>query len=143
VDGPDPWVLDLTGARGVPPLVRVRQWVAALLAGVADDHLGVVLLVCTELVTNAYEHGRDPCRIRLQHRRVPCRVRVEVADTSPEPPTLGRSRLGDRRGRGLIIVDNLSQAWGVHSADRGKIVWAHLSCDDVDRGIPRCPDPVG
>jgi hypothetical protein len=139
VDGADPWVLELTGARGVPPLVRVRQWAAALLMGVADDHLGVVLLVCTELVTNGYEHSRDPCRIRLQH----CRCESRSPTPRPSHPHWATPLLGDRRGRGLIIVDNLSQAWGVRLGHCGKIVWAHLSCDDVDRGIPRCPDPAG
>ncbi|MFJ6671196.1 ATP-binding protein [Actinosynnema sp. NPDC091369] len=112
-----------------PPLVRVRQWTATALADLDDDHLQAVLLVSTELLTNAYEHGSTPYGIRLRHVRVPCQVRVEVDDASPDQPVLGRSRLAGTRGRGLIMVDKLSTAWGTTPLPGGgKTVWAEVSC---------------
>lgn len=124
---PPPLTVDLP-AEPLPPLVAVRRWAATALADVDDDHLQAVLVVCTELVTNAYEHAQTACVLRIQHSRKPCRVRVEVEDASPEPPVLGRSRFGDSRGRGLIIVDRLSEAWGVQPQDGGKTVWALIPC---------------
>lgn len=126
---PEPLLLALTTTE-MPPLVRVRQWSATALADLDDDHLQAVLLISTELLTNAYEHGGSPYGIRLSRTRTPCRVRVEVDDTSPEQPVVGRSRLGDTRGRGLIMVDKLCEDWGVDFlSDGGKTVWATISCD--------------
>ncbi|MFD1146494.1 ATP-binding protein [Saccharothrix hoggarensis] len=126
---PEPLVLGLTTEQ-MPPLVQVRRWTATALADLDDDHLEAVLLISTELLTNAYEHGSSPYGVRLRRGRVPCRVRVEVDDTSPDQPVVGRSRLADTRGRGLIMVDKLSWKWGVSPLpDGGKTVWATISCD--------------
>lgn len=135
-NGSEPVVLETNGQTGMPPLVRIRHWVGSTLSGVADDHLSAVMLVCTELVTNAYEHADRPDQIRLWHTLTPCRVRVEVDDGVPEPPVPGASRLGDHRGRGMILVDKLAD-WGVHPTAAGKTVWAEIACDQ--RGIVRCP----
>jgi anti-sigma regulatory factor (Ser/Thr protein kinase) len=144
VDGnPDPMVLDLEPVHTLPPLVQVRQWAASALAELGDDHIHAVLLVATELVTNAYEHGGSPTRIRLDHNRTPCWVRVEVDDPVETVPVVGSSRLGANRGRGLIIVDKLSVEWGVRSLDHGKTVWAQICCGEDPDGIPSCPDRTG
>lgn len=117
----------------VPVLVNVRQWTAAALGDLGEDHLHMVLLLSTELLTNAYEHGTGPYGIHLHHTRTPCRVTVEVHDSSPDMPVIGRSRLGDNRGRGLIMVDKLAHDWGTRpTTDGGKTVWAVISCDIPD-----------
>jgi anti-sigma regulatory factor (Ser/Thr protein kinase) len=128
-EDPEPLLLALT-TEEMPPLVQARRWTATALADLDDDHLQAVLLVSTELLTNAYEHGQSPYGLRLTHQRVPCQVRVEVQDRSPRQPVLGQSRLRDTRGRGLIMVDKLAAHWGVDPvADGGKTVWAIVSCD--------------
>jgi two-component sensor histidine kinase len=137
-DDPAPFVLDFDGLQ-VPLLVRVRQWLATELVGVAEDHLHAVMLVCTELVTNVFEHAVGPCRIRLERSRVPCWVRVEVQDGSLAMPVVGRSGKGVYGGRGLLLVEKMSERWGVDPTDSGKTVWAQVSCDDPARGITRCP----
>ncbi|MCE6995533.1 ATP-binding protein [Saccharothrix sp. S26] len=128
---PDRLLLDLTG-RPTPPLVQVRRWAVTAMADLDDDHLQAVLLVATELVANAYDHAH-PHRVRLRRSRVPCQVRIEVEDTSPARPILGRSRLGEHRGRGLVMVDNLTRhQWGTQARSdggTGKTVWAVTSCD--------------
>jgi len=125
--------LDLTD--GVPSLAAVRRWAGAALDDLPDDVLEDVLLVLTELVSNAFDHGEHPRRVRLRRRAVPCSVRVEVYDGAFSPPVVGRSRLGEHRGRGLVIVDRLSTAWGVLDHQAGKTVWA-----DIDGTPP--PDTV-
>ncbi|RDI34427.1 ATP-binding protein [Lentzea flaviverrucosa] len=129
-EDPEPLVLGLTGER-VPPLVEVRRWTATALAELGDDHLQAVLLVSTELLTNAYEHAAGPFEVRLSHHRSrPCKVQVEVDDSSAEQPVLDRSRPGDTCGRGLIMVDELSEQWGVRPLPgAGKTVWATISCN--------------
>ena len=128
-DDPEPLVLDLLGDQ-LPPLVEVRRWAATALADLDDEHLQAVLLVATELVTNAYDHAPGPLRVRVRHRRKPCQVRVEVDDGSPEQPQPGRSRLSEFRGRGMLMVAGLSNRWGTDPLpEGGKTVWALVSCD--------------
>ena len=116
----------------VPPLADIRAWVAAELGLLGEDHLSVVLLVTNELVSNAYEHAHSPLRVSLRHTGTPCRVRVEVVDESADELTLGRSRLNENRGRGLVLVDKLSTDWGVSANLVGKTVWADVSCGEHD-----------
>ncbi|MDS0135904.1 MULTISPECIES: ATP-binding protein [unclassified Amycolatopsis] len=127
-----PWSLDLRGTTA-PVLVQVRRWASRTLTQVDDAHLGDVLLVATELVTNAYDHSQGPLQIRMSHTPTPCRVRIEVDDSSPDQPVVAApspQRLG---GRGMQIVDKLAETWGVlaHPAG-GKTVWAEVSCAGLD-----------
>lgn len=82
-------------------------------------------LVCSELVTNAIEHGGGHGAVRVDIVG-DNRVHVEVDDHNPDCALIvGRSRLGRYRGRGLTIVDKVAR-WGVTSTSAGKTVWADL-----------------
>lgn len=108
-----------------PPLARLRAWLRTLLADLHPDFGLDVLLVCTELATNALEHAEGPRVLRLS-RRGDC-VLVEVDDSSPDAlPVLGSSRLGPYRGSGLVMVESLCR-WGVRGDGPRKTVWAELS----------------
>ncbi len=120
----------------VPPLADVRAWAAGELILIGEDHLSVVLLVCNELVSNAYEHAGSPGRVTIRQAGSPCRVRVEVVDGSTAAVTPGRSRLDQNRGRGLILVDRLATDWGVVDHPGGKTVWAEIACGA--QGIAPC-----
>ncbi|WP_367128489.1 ATP-binding protein [Saccharothrix sp. HUAS TT1] len=112
----------------VPPLAQIRQWLATVLADLTEDLLQDLLLICTELVSNAYDHASTPRRLRVQRSRERDVLLIEVDDGSPESlPTPGTSRLGSFRGRGLIMVDTLSQRrWGTRRGVDCKTVWAEL-----------------
>lgn len=133
-DAADPWRLDLRGAD-VPALVQVRRWASRTLGALDDAHLGDVLLVATELVTNAFDHGNGPLQVRMSHNSVPCEVLVEVDDSCLDQPVLASANDGRPRGRGMVIVDKLAKAWGVddHRSTGSKTVWARISCDGSDR----------
>lgn len=109
-------------------LGAVRRWVGEVLADLGDDDLDDCVLVVNELVSNAFDHADGPRCARLRRSEGPCVVRAEVDDASPGELVPGRSRLGDSRGRGLIIVERLSEDWGVDARVRGKTVWAEISC---------------
>ncbi|MEU7019840.1 ATP-binding protein [Streptomyces sp. NPDC046203] len=92
----------------------------------ADD----VLLCVSELTTNALRHGVPPGRgfrlvLFLHH---PALLRVEVHDSGDGTPAV-RTPDGES-GRGLQIVDALSDLWGVAERDPGKIVWCQFAVNE-------------
>ncbi|GGT22657.1 hypothetical protein GCM10010254_48840 [Streptomyces chromofuscus] len=88
-----------------------------------------VLLVVSELVTNALVHTDGP--VRLDFTLVDSRLRVAVADTSPrtpiKPTSIGWEATG---GRGLLLVEAMSVAWGAVPVSGGKQVWCELCLND-------------
>ncbi|MCV2462105.1 ATP-binding protein [Streptomyces sp. ICN988] len=91
--------------------------------GRADD----VVLCVSELATNALLHGVPPGRgFLLRLWLLPCGdgVRVEVHDSGDGVPAVplesGRS---DEGGRGLLLVSELADKWGVTEREPGKVVW--------------------
>lgn len=117
-------------STGPERLPAVRRWAAAELSLLAADHLADVVLVMTELVTNAYDHGGGPVCVRLRCSEPPHVVVIEVEDTNTALLTPGRSRFGvdTYRGSGLTLVDRITTDWGVtvHVDDTGKTVWAEV-----------------
>lgn len=126
---PQAWALDLHG-MDVPVLVQIRRWASRTLDGLSDAHLGDVLLVATELVTNAYDHGDGPVQVRMTYTPVPCRVRIEVDDSNAARPVIKPASTRPR-GRGMVIIDNLAQDWGVRGrpGTGTKTVWAEIACE--------------
>lgn len=86
--------------------------------GVRED----VLLVVSELVTNALLHGDGPPLLRLSGGA--SRIRVEVGDSAAELPTPREP--GPRDGWGLQVVERLSARWGTSPLGDGKVVWCEL-----------------
>ncbi|MFJ8542023.1 ATP-binding protein [Streptomyces sp. NPDC093586] len=97
-------------------------------------------LALTELVANVVRHVPDRrCRVCLLLR--PGGVRVEVADHCPELPVrAAEDGIGESEGgRGLVIVDAVTDRWGVtvRPDGRGKTVW--FEC--LSRAAPPAPRP--
>ncbi len=83
-------------------------------------------VVVTELVSNAVIHGRS--RPRLTVGFDGDAVVVQVADDGPGQPLLQSVGSVETSGRGLALVDQMSESWGVaHRPDgAGKVVWARV-----------------
>ncbi|MEU4210311.1 ATP-binding protein [Streptomyces sp. NPDC026206] len=127
--------LRLVGVGGAVPLSRdftrqaLHDW-GWLPAGSADHRAAAedVLLVVSELVTNACLHAEGP-----EELRVSCAgkvLRLEVADLgagTPAPRTPHRA--GRPGGHGMFIVQRLCLDWGVtrRGGGAGKTVWAELA----------------
>ncbi|GAA4553123.1 ATP-binding protein [Amycolatopsis samaneae] len=135
---PGTWVMDLRDASA-RTLAEMRAWATRQLTGLGAVHRGDVLLVATELVANAFEHGGGPRHIQLWRSVRPCGVRIEVADLTFRQPMMALSAAADPRGRGLLLVDRLAASWGVRQDPRraGKTVWAHVPCYGNGRCAPR------
>lgn len=97
----------------------LRTWCAA--AGVDDDTAGTVVLLASELITNAVLHGRSPALVRVQRRG--SLLQVQVSDDNSRHPQTQPADNAALDGRGLQIVSQLAAAWGVTDALVGKHVW--------------------
>lgn len=116
--------------RTYPPEVtsarRAREFVAQLVGGSPLDTLGA-RLVTSELVTNAVVHTGTEVQLTVWMTEDRA-VRIEVADGNSCCDLKARPRTPDAlSGRGLFLVDLLSEEWGVESNDHGKVVWATLA----------------
>ncbi|MFE5137554.1 ATP-binding protein [Streptomyces fagopyri] len=126
--------LSFAGESGVVPLARdfARQALHAwgwLPAAGADRRAAAedVLLVVSELVTNACLHAEGPEELRIScDNKV---LRVEVSDRGAgQPAPRTPHRAGRPGGHGMFIVQRLCLDWGVVRAPgvAGKTVWAEL-----------------
>ncbi|WP_327679982.1 ATP-binding protein [Streptomyces sp. NBC_00467] len=110
-------------ARRLTQCVVLRQW--ALSAQTAEH---AVLLV-SELVGNAVRHtGARVFGLRMLRRRG--WIRIEVRDPSRGLPCLMPVQELDTSGRGLFLVDKLSDRWGVDLLPRGKTTWFEMRVMD-------------
>ena len=112
---------DLASADGVRSFVEHGLRRETL----GEDALFHAQLLATELVTNAVRHAGGPVELTVARRGD--RIRIEARDAStarPVPPHANDST----RHRGLLLVEDLSEAWGVDvHHDNGKVVWCELS----------------
>ncbi|MFC3572394.1 ATP-binding protein [Streptomyces yaanensis] len=124
------YVFPLPHAPKAVPAVRRR--VDAVLTGwdLCPDGAQDVLLVVSELITNAIVHALPPATLRLSRSRVDGRraVHVEVTDTGPATAAgLSNAEADpDEHGRGLNIVTMLSARCGVHVYSGGTSRWAEV-----------------
>lgn len=110
-------------ARRLTQCVVLRQW--ALSPQIAEH---AVLLV-SELVGNAVRHtGARVFGLRMLRRRG--WIRIEVRDPSRGLPCLMPVHELDTSGRGLFLVDKLSDRWGVDLLPRGKTTWFEMRVAD-------------
>ncbi|WP_432546252.1 ATP-binding protein [Kineococcus sp. SYSU DK004] len=83
-------------------------------------------LLVSELVTNAVRHGGPPVRVRVECDGT-AGLQVSVSDGHPARPVRRDVPPDAEGGRGVALVDIISDRWGVSSAGRGKTVWFVLS----------------
>jgi two-component sensor histidine kinase len=89
------------------------------------------LLLLSELVTNSIVHaghsGHDAIRVRAAHDGSTARVEVCDRARGETLPTMrGAPPSFATGGRGLLLVDALSDRWGMDTCERGTCVWFEL-----------------
>lgn len=115
---------DLGALNGIRQMIR-----AATKAWRVEEHSEEIALTAHELVTNAVLHT-DAGVVVTVRLLGGARLRVEVEDRSAEHPTVRQADDWHRTGRGLLLVDQLADVWGVESRGEGKCVWCEFLSPD-------------
>ena len=110
---------------------EARAALHTLLGSIGEDLIQTVDLLTTEVVANAFKHaGHDGAStISLRVYLGPGMVRVEVGDdgTGFEPQvSIELPDFDAASGRGLFLVDHMSERWGVGDPERST-VWFEVA----------------
>ena len=113
--------------RPVPEACRqVRNLVSqACAAWHRSDVTATATLVATELVANVVRHAHTTMRFTFELRGN--RLIMAVRDGSLRMPRTLDPAITDAGGRGLRLVRDLTDAWGVLPVSDGKVVWTQLT----------------
>lgn len=78
-------------------------------------------LLVSELVTNSVRYSSGEIGMRLQQQGD--HVVVEVVDQESKGPRTQPEDNSAERGRGMVLVQELSSEWGTVPTEHGKSVW--------------------
>ena len=102
--------------------------------------LDAALLLTSELVTNAIRHeagqeaGQGAQAVMLAIASSRGRLRVDVHDTSRSLPAVAEVPADAETGRGLLLVETLSDEWGFYRTPAGKAVYFTLAFEPDNAG---------
>ena len=124
------WTLD-----SVSELGRLRRELSQALLESHPEHAAAhgeltegMVLVCSELATNAIKHGRPPTVVRLMSDGI---YVLDVMDHDPVSiPAIARGRRAGEGGFGLVLTDMLAARVGWYSGDETKHIWASFPVDE-------------
>ena len=107
-----------------------RRFAARVLASWGcEDIEDAVLLLVSELVTNAVVHAHSDVDVVLRLR--PERVRVEIVDAAAAYVQRRDAASEDQSGRGMALTEALAVAWGIDTLVAGKSVWFEVARGDA------------
>ncbi|MFF1693397.1 ATP-binding protein [Streptomyces sp. NPDC058257] len=122
-----------------------RDFVRTVLRTLDRDPLVMPATLCTsELITNVHLHTKGSAMVRVFLTLT--RLRVTVFDESQDPPVVAHPAAGVAAcwGRGLALVAELADAWGVADDRAGRYakgVWFELG--EAGSGEASRPHRVG
>lgn len=120
-------------ASSVP---TARRFVESILSSWGQpDHGWTAALLISELSANCTLHARTPFTVSVELDGD--EVCLRVSDGSLRAPAVRDYGTAATTGRGLRLVQDLSESWGVDLREDGKTVWAVLrpeqsAHDDAD-----------
>ena len=82
------------------------------------------VLLANELVTNSLLHANTD--IHVEVTKLQTGVRVQVSDHDVAPVSPRRGTVHAEGGRGLALIEGISDHWGVERWDGGKTVWFEI-----------------
>ena len=113
---------------------EARHFAQDELTGIPKARAEEIAVMVSELTTNSVSHAASEFTITI--RRNADEVYIGVSDMGPGEPALRTPRPTEALGRGLQIVRELADHWGVIPAPNasGKTVWFSV---DLDGNGPR------
>jgi serine phosphatase RsbU (regulator of sigma subunit)/anti-sigma regulatory factor (Ser/Thr protein kinase) len=113
---------------------RVRQWMTGRLRewSVPEPVIGAAILCTSELTTNALLHAGTPAQVHIDLNAE--RLLVSVADTGTRGSVIrAQTNTLASRGRGLGLIEELSDSWGTDPTVRGSTVWFEILLPGIAR----------
>jgi anti-sigma regulatory factor (Ser/Thr protein kinase) len=112
-------------------VARARRFVADEVTGVPADVAAEIAIMVSELATNSVRHTATAFSVSVD--RTASRIRIEVTDTGTGVPTVRSPGALEPSGRGLRIVRELADAFGIDDVPGGpgKTVWFVVDLDKV------------
>ncbi|MGO9872520.1 MAG: ATP-binding protein [Acidimicrobiia bacterium] len=111
-------------------VARARHFVVRQLADAPGDVVDEVAIMVSELATNCVRHTVTDFTVSVEYSRG--EILVEVTDSGGGMPTVRRPESSEPSGRGLRIVQELADSFGVRelSGAPGKTVWFVVALDE-------------
>ena len=111
-----------------------RDFVRQAVTGAEDLDIDMVVLLATELATNAILHSRLPFDVTVALTASGAQVCVD--DLSSVLPSVTQPADTDASGRGLGMVAAGSARWGIKATDAGKRAWFEVCRSPIDVTAP-------
>jgi serine/threonine-protein kinase RsbW len=120
-----------TFANTPSAVARARHFVVRQLGDAPGEVVDGVAIMVSELATNCVRHTVTDFTVAVEYARD--EIRVEVTDSGGGMPTVRRPESSEPSGRGLRIVQELADSFGVRerTGAPGKTVWFVMTLDDT------------
>lgn len=128
----------MTRSQTFPPepssVGDARRYVADGLTGVSTEQLEVIVLAVSELAANSVRHAGTPFTVTVDQDDH--EVRVTVNDAGTGRPAIQNPGPMTPSGRGLLIVERISDEWGSSSDAGHNRVWFSVVTDRPSEAVP-------
>ncbi len=105
-------------------VTAARRFVRHVLRDQSREIVEAVELMACELATNCVRHAHTDFELAIESQG---QIRVEVRDTGQGRPEPRSPTPREPSGRGLRIVEAMSDTWGIIQSPSGKTVWFTLA----------------
>jgi anti-sigma regulatory factor (Ser/Thr protein kinase) len=105
---------------------EARRFVTASLKGQPIETVEAAALMVSELATNCVRHAHSDFEIAIETSSGRS-MRIEALDAGPGHPEARNPSPSEPTGRGLRIVEALSDRWGIDERPGGKTVWFEIA----------------
>jgi anti-sigma regulatory factor (Ser/Thr protein kinase) len=105
-------------------VAAARKFAREVLHDQSGETIGAAELMISELASNCVRHAHSDFELVIDYEKC---IRVEVRDSGHGQPVLQNPTPRDISGRGLRIIETMSEDWGVIPSANGKTVWFEMN----------------